>query len=98
MNGDGTEMSREEMLAEGLVDDHAEITVTEDEIKIYSISMGNVGSVKYEFNPDDGSLTILNGADLLPVLRLTDNGMLVLFVPASVASSGDTIAYLTREP
>lgn len=93
---DGTEISREEMLAEGLVDDHAEITVTEDEIKLYSNSLGNVGTVKYEFNPDDGSLTIQNGTDLLPVLRLTDNGMLVLFVPASVTSSEGTTAYLTR--
>ena len=84
------------MLAEGLVDGHAEFMITEDEVILYAASLDGAGSVKHEFIPDDGSLKILNGSDELPVLRLTDNGMLLLFVPGYNLSSGDTTAYLTR--
>lgn len=97
VNEDGTEMSREEMLAEGLVDDQAEIIITKDEIQLYAASLDGSESVKYEFAPDDGSLRILNGSDDLPVLHLTDNGMLLIFIPAYNSSSGDTIAFLIRE-
>ena len=85
------------MLAEGFVDDHAEIIISEDEIKLYTASLGDAGSVKYEFVPDDGSLRILNGSDELPVLRLADNGMLLLFIPSYNLPSGNTMSYLTRE-
>lgn len=96
VNADGTEMNREDLLAGGLVDDHAEFTVTEDEIILYTASLGNMGSVKYEFIPEDGTLKILNGDDESPVLRLDENGMLVFFMPSGV-SSGGTTAYLTRK-
>ena len=58
--------------------------------------MGDAGSVKYEFIPDDGSLKILNGAEEPPVLRLTDNGMLMFSMPAYGFPSGSTTAYLVR--
>ena len=97
VNEDGSEMNRQEMLAEGIIDDHAEIIITEDEITLYSRSLEGSESVKVEFNPEDGSLKIMNGGDPLPVLHLADNGMLVIFVPAYNTTSGDTTAYLTRE-
>ena len=97
VNGDGSEMSREEMLAEGLIYDYAEIIITKDEIQLFAPSLDDSASVEVEFDPEDGSLKILNGSEELPVLRLADNGMLILFVPAYNTSSGDTTAYLTRE-
>ena len=96
VNEDGSEVNREEILAEGIADDHAEFIITEDEIELYAASLDGSKSVKYEFVPDDGSLRILNGSDELPVLHLADNGMLILFVPAYGLSSGSTTAYLVR--
>ena len=96
VNEDGSEVNREEILAEGIADDHAEFIITEDEIELYAASLDGSKSVKYEFVPDDGSLRILNGSDELPVLHLADNGMLILFVPAYGLSSGSTAAYLVR--
>ena len=95
VNEDGTEMNRDEMEAEGIVDDRAEIVITESEIKLYTASLGDAGSVKFEFVPEDGSLKILNDSEEPPVLRLTDNGMLMLFMPSG-GSSGSTTAYLIR--
>ncbi len=97
VNEDGSEMNRQEMLAEGIIGDHAEFIITKDEIKLYAASLNDSATIGYEFVPDDGSLRILNGGDELPVLRLADNGMLVMFVPAYNTTSGDTTAYLTRE-
>ena len=94
-DADGSEMSREEMLADGLVDDHAEMIITEDELRLYTASMGDAGSVKYAFIPEDGSLEILNESDDHPVLYLTDNGMLFFFMPSG-PSFGDMTAYLVR--
>ena len=96
VNEDGSEMSREEMLAEGLIYDYAEIIITKDEIQLFAPSLNDSASIEVEFDPEDGSLKILNGSEELPVLRLADNGMLILFVPAYNTSSGDTTAYLTR--
>ena len=97
VNEDGTEMSREELLAEGIIDDHAEVIITKDEIQLFAPSLDGSASLKIEFDPEDGSLKILNGSDELPVLRLTDNGLLLIFVPAYGLTSGDSVAYLTRE-
>ena len=96
MNEDGSEMSREDMMADGIVDDRPEIVITEDGVSMYAASLGDVATVKYEFNPEDGTLRILNDSDKLPVFCLTDNGMLCLFIPSDL-SSGDTTAYLTRK-
>jgi hypothetical protein len=96
VNEDGSEKSREEMLAEGILDDHAEIIITEDEIKLYTASLGDAGSVKYEYIPADGSLKILNGDDNPPVLHLADNGMLLFFTPAYAFPSGNSTVYLSR--
>ena len=96
LDEDGTEMTREQMLADGIVDDQAEITITETEIILYSVSLGDPMLMKYTFNPEDGSLSILNGGDELPVLRLNDNGMLSVFVPAYNCSHSST-AYLVRQ-
>ena len=95
INADGSEMNREEMLADGLVDGRPEIVITEEDILLYTASLGDVGSVKYQFVPEDGSLKILNESGDPPVLRLTDNGMLFLFMPSGLPS-GDTAAYLVR--
>ena len=95
-NADGSAMDREEMLADGIVDDRPEITVTEDEIILYSVAEGEIGSVRYEFVPGDGTLEILNDSDDPPVLCLADNGMLVVFVSSNL-SSGDMTAYLVRK-
>ncbi len=90
-------MSREEMLAQGIIlGDRAEVIITKDEIQLYALSLSDSTSIGYEFVPDDGSLKILNGGEELSVLRLTDNGMLMIFVPAYGTSSGDSVAYLTR--
>ena len=96
VNEDGSEKSREEMLAEEILDDHAEIIITEDEIKLYTASLGDAGSVKYEYIPADGSLKILNGDDNPPVLHLADNGMLLFFTPAYAFPSGNSTVYLSR--
>ncbi len=97
VNEDGSEMNREEMLAEGLAyDDRAEVIITKDDIILYAASLDDSASVKYEFVPDDGSLRILNGSDEFPVMHRADNGMLIIFIPGYNLSSGSTTAYLTR--
>ena len=95
VNGDGSVMDREQMLAEGIADDRAEIVITEDGISLYSASAGEVGSVKYEFIPENGMLEILNESDDLPVLFLNVDGTLTLFMSSDL-SSGDLTAYLVR--
>lgn len=95
-NGDGRTVDREEMLANGYADDRAEMTITEDGIHLYTAALGEIGSVKYEFVPEDGTLRILNESDELPVLYLTDNGMLC-FIEPDYISSGEMTAYLIRK-
>ena len=95
VNGDGSVMDREQMLAEGIADDRAELVITEDGISLYSASAGEVGSVKYEFIPGNGMLKILNESDDPPVLFLNVDGTLTLFMSSDL-SSGDVTAYLVR--
>ena len=92
----GKETSREQMLVDGLIDEHVELTITESEILLYTASTGKTESVEYEFLPEDGSLQILNVMHEPPVFRLADNGMLSLDVPAVSDIEGLT-AYFTRK-
>ena len=96
INEDGSAISRDNLLADGLADDHAEYIITEDEVMLYAASLGDVGSVTYKFNPEDGSLVFQNGSYDPPVMRLTDNGMLYIYIPTG-SSSGGIAAYLVRK-
>lgn len=98
LDEDGTETTREQMLADGIADDHAEITITETEIILYSVSLGDPMPMKYTFNPEDGSLTLLNGGDEPPVLRLNDNGMLSVFIPGNDSFCASTAYCIRKEP
>ena len=97
---DGTEMNREQMLADGLVDSRAEVTITESELILYTDFEEHLNSIKHEFIPEDGSLKILNGSDEPPVFRLNDNGMLSCLVPpiSSTSSVGMTCYFVRVTP
>ena len=86
---DGTEYTREDMLANGDVDDQASLTITEDKVLIYTPYTGENEPMKHEFIAEDGSLKVINEkTEDTVILFLTDNDMLVLFVPDGDAGEG----------
>jgi len=95
---DGTDVSREQLLADGLVDDRAELTISENELTLYTHSSNYTEVFNYEFVPEDGTLKLLNGSEQPPVFILNDNGMLSCFVQSDTSFTSLSCYFIRVTP
>ena len=93
---DGTKYTQEDMLANGEIDEQANLIITEKEARLYAPYAEDMKPVKFEFVAEDGSLKLIDEkTETTAVFFLTDNGMLVYFAPKG--DTGEDTVYFSRK-
>ena len=95
---DGAEYTREEMLADGLINDRPTLIIKEDAAFVYGSFSGKTWPVKHEFVPENGSLKIIGeDAEELVTLFLTDNRMLLYHGIEENLEEGDSLYLMQKK-
>ena len=95
---DGAEYTREDMLADGLINDRPTLIIKEDSVFIYGSFSGEIWPVKHEFVPENGSLKIIGeDAEDIVTLFLTDNGMLLYHGIEGNLEEGDSLNLMQKK-